>query len=200
MAIGIYAEFYITPIFGNQWQPAIKIVELLSITALAQCLAWYFGLVLIRNGKTSLLFKLNIVFTILFFTAGLASFKLDFEDYILVQVVLINVLSIYKVFYLISKNFITYVDFKSFILPAVFSCMLFAMFSLMLRSYLSVSSFQSIWMAPIISVIFSMIGFFSTSIITILTFKKFGQDFIELTSKIWQKKINANRKIKNKVS
>ncbi|CAD5280417.1 oligosaccharide flippase family protein [Alteromonas sp. 154] len=55
IAIGVYAEFYVTTIFGQQWEPAVSIVEILSFTAIAQCLSWYFGLILISQG---LLFRL----------------------------------------------------------------------------------------------------------------------------------------------
>lgn len=188
MAIGIYAEFYITPIFGEQWKPAIKIVELLSTTALAQCLAWYFGLVLIKNNKTSLLFRLNLIFTAIFLTAGILSYKLEFAEYILVQVLLINILSIYKMTYLIYKRFIKLSDFKVLILPAIFSSFFFLVVAIMLRLYLDNVNFEISWVEVVVSVIFSIVSFLVASLVTVFLFRTFGQDFFELISKFLRKK------------
>lgn len=188
MAIGIYAEFYITPIFGEQWNPAIKIVELLSTTALAQCLAWYFGLVLIKNNKTSLLFRLNLTFTLIFLTAGVASYKLEFTEYILVQVFIINMLSIYKMIYLIYKKFINLSDFKNFILPAIFSSFVFLSIAIMLRFYLEDVISEVLWIEVIISIVFSIVSFLTASLVTAILFRTFGQDFFKLASNVLRKK------------
>ena len=188
MAIGIYAEFYITPIFGEQWKPSIKIVELLSTTALAQCLAWYFGLVLIKNNKTSLLFRLNLIFTAIFLTAGILSYKLEFEEYVLVQVFLINILSIYKMTYLIYKRFIRLSDFKVFIMPAIFSSFFFLVVAIMFRFYLDNVIFEISWVEVVIAGIFSIVSFLVASLITVILFRTFRKDFFELISKFLRKK------------
>jgi O-antigen/teichoic acid export membrane protein len=187
IAIGVYAEFYVTPIFGEQWEPAIVIIEILSFTAVAQCLSWYFGLVLITQGKNVLLFKLNVVFTLIFFLAGLFSYRLQFTEYIIVQTFVINMVSIYKIYFLIKNKYMGYHDFKSYIVPSVISCLIFVFTSLVFRNFLNSDFFDSPWVKLSLTMLFSTFSFLISFFITMLFFSVFSKDikesFFRVTSK-----------------
>jgi O-antigen/teichoic acid export membrane protein len=187
IAIGVYAEFYVTTIFGAQWEPAIGIIEVLSFTAVAQCLSWYFGLILITKGKNLLLFKLNVVFTLIFFLAGLLSYKLEFYDYIIVQTTFINLVSIYKIYFLVRNKYMLLSDFKSYILPSVFSCLIFVFTSLVFRSILGSYFSDSKWLSLGGSIFFSLASFVISFIISMLIFEVFSRDIKDTLSRIASK-------------
>ncbi|AGP85308.1 oligosaccharide flippase family protein [Alteromonas mediterranea] len=180
IAIGVYAEFYVTPIFGAQWAPAVTIIELLSYTAIAQCLSWYFGLILIAQSKNILLFKLNVIFTLTFFIVGVGSYKLSFENYVAVQVVLINIISFYKVFFVVKKKYIEFKCFMEFILPAVFSCLIFVVFALVFREVIT-NNLNSLSFITVSSVVLSsVISFLISAAVTMLFFKSFRAEIINI--------------------
>lgn len=184
IAIGVYADSYVTPIFGAQWAPAVTIIELLSYTAIAQCLSWYFGLILIAQSKNMLLFKLNVIFTLTFFIVGLISYKLSFENYVAVQVVLINIISFYKVFFVVKKQYIEFKYFIEFILPAIFSCFIFIIFALLFREVIANSHNLSSFITVLLVVLSSAISFLISAAVTMLFFKSFRAEIISIISQV----------------
>lgn len=184
IAIGVYAEFYVTPIFGDQWAPAVTIIELLSYTAIAQCLSWYFGLILIAQSKNVLLFKLNVIFTLTFFIVGVGSYNLSFENYVAVQVVLINIISFYKLFFVVKKKYIEFKCFMEFILPAVFSCLIFIVFALIFREVIT-NNLNSLSFITVSSVVLSsVISFLISAAVTMLFFKSFRAEIINIVLQV----------------
>ena len=188
IAIGVYAEFYVTTIFGAQWEPAIGIIEVLSFTAIAQCLSWYFGLILITKSKNLLLFKLNVVFTLVYFLAGLLSYKLEFYDYIMVQTFFINLVSIYKMYFLVKNKYMLFSDLKSYILPSVFSCLIYVFTSLFFRFIIESYFSESKWISLALSIIFSLASFLISFVISIFIFKVFSRDIKDVLSQIASKR------------
>ena len=185
VAVGIYAEFYITFIFGEQWRPAEEIVEVLSFTAIAQCLAWFFGLILISNNKTSSVLKLNIAFTLFYLAIGAASFNVSFYTYIAIQSIAINVISIFKIYYLVNKKYILIKHFNALILPSVCSSIVFAVISLLSREIIYMYSESEIeWLATALSVLFFAVTYSLTLLVSLLLFKEFQEDVKVIFKKI----------------
>tara|TARA_R110000751_G_scaffold307820_2_gene432295 strand:- start:67781 stop:69205 length:1425 start_codon:yes stop_codon:yes gene_type:complete len=136
ISIGVFADSYVTIIFGEQWQPAIRIIEILSFAALAQGLTWYFSLLLVVNEKTKLVFIWNMVFFAVSLGGGLLSFKLSFSQYIIVQVAIINILSLFKIYYLWKTKLVTYENIKNYYIPVVVSSAVFIILSLLLKYFI----------------------------------------------------------------
>ena len=135
ISIGVYADSYVTLIFGPQWEPAITIIELLSFAALAQGLTWYFSLLLVVNEKTKQVFVWNMVFFVLSLMGGGVSFDLSFPQYITVQVAIINVLSAFKIYYLWKTKLISFENIKKSYLPVFLSTIFFVTISMLLKIY-----------------------------------------------------------------
>ncbi|CAI4162923.1 Polysaccharide biosynthesis family protein [Alteromonas macleodii] len=196
IAIGVYAEFYIPHIFGEQWKPAISIVELLSLTALAQCLAWYFNLLLIDKKRTGLVFKLNLIFTAVYIVVGLACYNIPFEQYILVQVVAINVVSILKIGYLIYQKYLRLSDFQNYILPAIFSSLMFGALSFMTSKFIVEIIVGNSWLEPVAAIALSVVNMIIVFTVSLVIFKEFKADFFYLLRAIMQSKKAVKAKSK----
>lgn len=195
IAIGVYAQFYIPHIFGNQWSSAISIVELLSLTALAQCLAWYFNLLLIEKKRTGLVFKLNLLFTLLYIIVGLACYNISFENYILVQVGAINVVSTVKVCFLIRARYLKLNDFLNYIVPSIFSSLLFGVLSFLTSGLIHGTLSNKPWLEPLLAVGFSIINLAIVFIVGLIMFKEFRADFFYLLRVITKKTVNMKSRV-----
>ncbi|AIF98657.1 oligosaccharide flippase family protein [Alteromonas australica] len=183
IGVGVYADFYIAFVFGEQWKPATEIVEILSFSALAQCLTWYFGLILISNQKSKLLFNLNIIFTAFFLITGVSSYKFSFHDYITIQVIAINIISTVKLIYLIRKKYIQFEDFRTYIIPAIFNSLIFSFSAYFSRTFILDSDSLYHWLPSVLSIAFAGAAFFFSLFLTLALFKSIREDFIFILNK-----------------
>lgn len=176
--LGVYADSYVALVFGPQWVKAVSIIEILSFTAAAQCLTWYFSLLLIANNQTKQVFTLNLIFFALSVAAGAASYSLSFEQYIIVQVAVINLLSIVKIVYLLKTSLISITDIKNYILPVVISLGFFVISSLALKRFV----FEQIKYNNVLDLFlvsgFSFLGFVLYGLFCFLVFKSFSRNIV----------------------
>lgn len=193
IAIGVYADGYVTLIFGEQWVSAIDIIEILSFAALAQCLTWYFPLLLIVNQKNKQVFILNIVFFTISIIAGLLSYKLSFLQYIAVQVGVINILTIFKIFYLWKKRFISVSNIIIFYVPVIASTVFFASISVLFKLYIF-EPYRANSIIDLIYIAFLTIFAFSLYLgLTFVIFKRFFQGILNTLKSIRGAKVSKSQ-------
>ncbi|MFW8592256.1 oligosaccharide flippase family protein [Glaciecola sp. 2405UD65-10] len=185
--LSIYADGYVSLIFGEQWLEAIPIIQFLGFAALAQTITWYFPLLLIVHGKTKQVFYLNVLFFIISIIGGLLSYQLAFENYIFVQVVIFNLIGLLKIYYLHEKRLISISDIKAYYAPVVLSTVSFAIITYALK----VSIFDTFKMNNILDLAFiSSLAIVSLIIhygLTYILFKTFARRLISDVKQFKQK-------------
>lgn len=173
ISIGVYADSYVTLIFGKQWEPAITIIEILSFAALAQGLTWYFSLLLVVKERTKQVFIWNVAFFACSLFGGMLSFNLSFSQYIAIQVAIINILSAFKIYYLWKTKLISFSDVKKSYFPVVFSSLFFIAITLFFKLYIF-ESFKSDGLMDLVLVAASILLSFTMYLIfACLIFRSF---------------------------
>lgn len=133
--LGVFADGYVPIIFGAQWNEAVPVIRILAFASIATCLMYYFSLPLVVAGKTKDVFKVNTLFFALSFGVGLVCYQISFQQYLIVQIALVNLICIFKIYYLKKKALIVIDDIVKYFLPVIISVLFFALSSVVVNGF-----------------------------------------------------------------
>lgn len=112
--LGLHSEYVITLIFSDKWKDSAEIMTVFSYAVYPYVANWFSNTLMISYGKTSLLFKINVVSMILVLIVALISFPFGLKALVMGLVIseclllFIRVWLLYKVFTFDYKKFFRY--------------------------------------------------------------------------------------------